>query len=598
MNEASKYIKDLHDYIKSRECYEYPILSNIYSFLFHLSNKEKTSYLLNDEEMTDCIYKALDVALNEIYIDGTLAESSYEKEYKNHQLLKGKEKAVLDKCIIAFCNEASEYRKINFEKKIKKTYNLENTDLYLSEIFKKNNLNETLIFVCNQNSDFLVQPVLKKIQELINKQNTEIFLKHKIQIIDDFKKMGIHILNSTDNLDTLVSLFTVLSLKEYEEEIFHIVQDYVFECYENFNEDTSELPDLCLYQIIHTYDKNDYEVNLRIFFLLYYFALKKIIPTNADYQIIEILDHIHISKGSMMKYTTACSIYPEYLKSFLKIDNFFQENYQNELPEYHYWILNDMMTYSILELLNKEVGENSENIAAYNLGVSKYIKEHFNLMNSLYNAASGFRELKMEKNGYLIDLYYSSLLSEIKYRSKENKYQEKINEIENRDIFVTNIEPLLEQVECLKKEKEKLENIINQKNVHIMDLKATIKDYKDKENFFKENETETDDIEEIPEETVEEIAQRLKDKNITFIGECINYIKKMQKVFPEWNYITQDTLPDRAFKRLLEVDYVLLCTDFMGHSLYNKFKKLSSKKNYVFLKGCNLNNIILSLKDL
>ncbi len=82
--------------------------------------------------------------------------------------------------------------------------------------------------------------------------------------------------------------------------------------------------------------------------------------------------------------------------------------------------------------------------------------------------------------------------------------------------------------------------------------------------------------------SVELMKERLKDKKILILGGHTNWINKLRREFPDWEYAKASILEHESKNKVESADYVYFFADTISHGGYWRFLNVLRKKNIPF----------------
>lgn len=90
--------------------------------------------------------------------------------------------------------------------------------------------------------------------------------------------------------------------------------------------------------------------------------------------------------------------------------------------------------------------------------------------------------------------------------------------------------------------------------------------------------------------SLEMMVDALKKKKITIVGGHINWVQKMNKTFPDWNFISPNVSVSNNSRFITGADFVYFFTDTLSHSVYNTFMQVVREKEVPFgyIHGVNI----------
>lgn len=306
----------------------------------------------------------------------------------------------------------------------------------------------------------------------------------------------------------------------------------------------------------------------------------------------------------------------KFLRKILEYEGF-SGDFVNRTRNFGYGPIGDL--YRTLELLklaypNREFTKNE--ILLYS-GIYVPTDALLHTANALYDAL-------IDVMGLGDDAIYEpeeTLFDPDKVMSKANvKKQEEKQAEKNPEPMTEDKEPEAEQEYPQELRMQELENLRDklhsqeQENAHLRNKLREAKHQQEKlgdlldelENNRQElaalrshlyNLTEYEEMQKVA--NVDAMVADLEKKRVTIIGGHINWVQKMKKLFPQWNFISPNVSISNDNNWVKNADHVYFFTDTLSHSVYNKFVQAvrSQEVPFGYIHGVNIDLNVKQIWD-
>ena len=103
--------------------------------------------------------------------------------------------------------------------------------------------------------------------------------------------------------------------------------------------------------------------------------------------------------------------------------------------------------------------------------------------------------------------------------------------------------------------------------------------------------TEDDTVEDLDEQTRDQILERIKEKKVAVLGGTERWSKRMKKLLPTWLFISVDDAGTGGFLALERADFIYIYTSALKHSHYYRTMNIikSQGKMLYYLGSTNVN---------
>lgn len=97
----------------------------------------------------------------------------------------------------------------------------------------------------------------------------------------------------------------------------------------------------------------------------------------------------------------------------------------------------------------------------------------------------------------------------------------------------------------------------------------------------------------------EDVVRRLGKKKITIIGGHTNWVRKLKKLFPDWDFISPEVSASNMGQDIHLAEYVYFFTDTLSHSVYETYIQLVREKHISFgyIHGVNIEANLKQMRE-